>query len=235
MFRTTHACILLTLTVGPAIAGEQPSVSGIYPHLAMFNNEGECGIGAVVPWAGKLWVTTYGPHAPGRSSDKLYEIDNKLSLTVRPESVGGTTGNRLIHKETDQLFIGPYVIDKAGKIKVIPRETLYGRLCGTARHGADPANKIYYGTMEEGFYEVDVHTLAVKELYQDANRAKNRGGDLLPGYHGKGLYFGQGRLIYANNGERTPEAERRPDVASGCLAEWTGGAWRVAARISSPR
>jgi hypothetical protein len=25
--------------------------SGIYPHLSFFNNEGECGTGAVVPWA----------------------------------------------------------------------------------------------------------------------------------------------------------------------------------------
>lgn len=30
-------------------------VDGIYPHLAMFNGEGECGTGAVVPWAGSLW------------------------------------------------------------------------------------------------------------------------------------------------------------------------------------
>lgn len=31
---------------------EQPmQVSGIYPHLAYYNNEGECGTGAIVPWA----------------------------------------------------------------------------------------------------------------------------------------------------------------------------------------
>ena len=29
------------------------SFSGIYPHLAYNNNEGECGTGAVVPWADK--------------------------------------------------------------------------------------------------------------------------------------------------------------------------------------
>jgi len=39
-------------------------ISGIYPHLAFYNNEGECGTGAVVPWAGRLWVITYGPHFP---------------------------------------------------------------------------------------------------------------------------------------------------------------------------
>ena len=32
------------------------NVSGVYPHLTMYNNEGECGTGAVVPWAGRLWA-----------------------------------------------------------------------------------------------------------------------------------------------------------------------------------
>jgi hypothetical protein len=34
-------------------------ISGIHPHLAFFNSQGECGIGAVVPWAERLWVVTY--------------------------------------------------------------------------------------------------------------------------------------------------------------------------------
>ena len=50
-------------------------ISGRYPHLAMFNHQGECGTGAVVPWADRLWVITYGPHLPDGSDDKLYEID----------------------------------------------------------------------------------------------------------------------------------------------------------------
>ncbi|SVD91033.1 uncharacterized protein METZ01_LOCUS443887, partial [marine metagenome] len=40
------------------------SISGVYPSLTMYNEEGECGTGAVVPWAGRLWVITYGPHKP---------------------------------------------------------------------------------------------------------------------------------------------------------------------------
>ena len=85
---------------------EPVQFSGIYPHLAMFNNEGECGTGAVVPWAGKLWVITYGPHLPYGSSDKLYEIDSALTQTIRPESIGGTPANRMTHRESKQLFIG---------------------------------------------------------------------------------------------------------------------------------
>src|SRR5210317_794428 len=88
------------------------SFSGIYPHLAMYNNEGECGTGAVVPWAGRLWVVTYGPHKPAGSSDKLYEITPNLEQIVRKESIGGTPANRMFHKESSQLFIGPYSIDE---------------------------------------------------------------------------------------------------------------------------
>lgn len=76
----------------------------------------------------------------------------------------------MIHKESNQLFIGPYAIDKTGKVRVIPYTVMSGRHTGNARHLTDPSNKIYYGTMEEGFYEVDVNTLEVKELYQDGNK-----------------------------------------------------------------
>src|SRR4029453_19647320 len=60
-------------------------VSGIYPHLAVFNDTGpeqdnECGIGAVVPWAGRLWLITYPPHRRTGSADKLYEIDGRLQM-----------------------------------------------------------------------------------------------------------------------------------------------------------
>ena len=69
-FRTLAALALAASTsLSPAAPQEW---SGIYPELAYFNNEGECGTGAVVPWADRLWVITYGPHLPYGSSDKLY-------------------------------------------------------------------------------------------------------------------------------------------------------------------
>jgi hypothetical protein len=134
-------------------------VSGIYPHLAYYNNEGECGTGAVVPWGDRLWVVTYGPHLPFGSSDKLYEITPDLAQVVHPESIGGTPANRMIHKESNQLFIGPYAIDADRNVRIIPYEEMPGRHTGNARHLTSPEKKIYYGTMEEGFYEVDVNSL----------------------------------------------------------------------------
>ncbi len=207
----------------PAMASPQ-SVSGIYPHLAFFNDENECGTGALVPWADRLWAITYAPHAPRGSSDKLYEITPELDLIVRPESIGGTPANRMIHQESQQLFLGPYVIDKDRNVRTIPYEKMFGRHTGNARHLTDPANKIYYATMEEGLYEVDVHTLDVNVLYADNHGDKAMVHSAapqseLPGYHGKGLYSGQGRVVYANNGEVGKTVFTDPSTPSGSLAE----------------
>ena len=205
--------------------------SGIYPHLASFNSQGECGTGAVVPWAGRLWWVTYSPHMPEGSDDKLYAVNGALDLFVWPASVGGTPANRMIHRESAQLLIGPYLIDPTGKVRVIPQTVMPGRLTGNVRHLTEPQSKVYYATMEEGFYEVDVNTLAVKELFPDANGMENHAGPLLPGYHGKGFYAGQGVLVYANNGELSRLAMTRPEIESGVLAEWPGtGDWHVVRR-----
>ncbi len=208
-------------------------ISGVNPELHTFNREGECGTGAVVPWAGSLWAVSYAPHAPNGSTDKLYEITPEMKRIVRAESIGGTPANRFVHKESNQLFIGPYAIDAKGNVRVMKPVTdggvtnLYGRLTATARHLTDPANKVYMLTMEEGVYEVDVHTLAVKEVFRDSNLQEKingafNAGFLLPGYHGKGGYTGQGRLVYSNNGEYTPKAMKDPTTTSGVLAEWNG-------------
>jgi len=140
------------------------SVSGIYPHLAVFNENhkterpGETGIGAVVPWGDRIYVITYAAHKPLGSSDKLYIIDNNGNMEIFPGSVGGTPANRMIHRESEQLIIGPYFIRKNGDIRVIPQEKMPGRLTATSRHLEDPENKVYFYTMEEGLYEVDVNT-----------------------------------------------------------------------------
>lgn len=225
----TPAVALLVAICFP-LSGAAEEWSGIHPHLAFFNDEGECGTGAVVPWAGKLWALTYAPHMPKGSSDKLYEISPDLVLTVRPESIGGTPANRMVHRESGQLFMGPYAIDGTGKVRVIPYTEMFGRPTANARHLTDPAGKIYCASMEEALYEIDVTSLAVKNLYRDEqDRMPGPKADL-PGYHGKGMYSGQGVLVYANNGENSPEARRDPFIPSGVLAEWNGKDWQIVRR-----
>ncbi len=223
--------VLLAWLLSGCLPDEKVMLSGIYPHLAYYNHEGECGTGAVVPWADRLWVVTYGPHLPHGSSDKLYEITRDLEKITRPESIGGTPANRMIHRESNQLFIGPYAISGEGKVQVIPYDRMPGRHTGNARHLADPEGKIYYATMEEGFYEVDVASLRVTTLVPDAHQLpEDPYGKFLPGAHGKGLYSGQGVLVYSNNGEASREARTRFDAESGALVEWNGSDWKLIRR-----
>jgi hypothetical protein len=228
--------LLLTMAfAGASAPGEAADAaaprqfSGIYPHLARFNGGGECGIGAVVAWADRLWLVTYPPHAARGSADKLTAIDAGLQATERPESVGGTHACRLFHRESNQLFIGPYAIAADGAVRAIDLHQLVGRLTAVARHLTDPANKVYYYDMEGAVYEVEVHSLAVTRLFAKP----------VPGWHGKGAYTGQGHLVIANNGEvavgdakvksLAPLPPASPEDA-GVLAEWDGKDWRIVAR-----
>ena len=212
-----------------AKAGAKLQVSGVYPHLAVFSTNGECGIGAVVPWAGKLWMITYPPHATTGSADKLYEIDPQLNMTVRPESVGGTHACRLVHRESNQLIIGPYFIDAQGNVRACDLQKLKGRMTAVARHLTDPANKVYFFDMEGAIYEVDVHSLAVRLLFEKP----------VPGWHGKGGYTAQRRFVIANNGEEAVGRKKHAYLAGadakgpedvGALAEWDGKEWRIVER-----
>lgn len=230
-------CLFVSCEQKTPSSAQMPNFSGIYPHLAYYNNEGECGTGAVVCWQNDLWLITYAPHQPFGSSDKLYRITPDLQKHTYEGSTGGTPANRMIHIESNQLFIGPYVIDKESNIRTIPYHSVPGRYTGIARHLTRPADEVYIGTMEAGFYEVDVHTLATKTLYEDGNvTGKNNSNNsaqyspLLPGCHGKGLYSGQGVLVYSNNGEDSDEAKVRFDIEAGSLSEWDGNTWKVIRR-----
>lgn len=234
--RALAAFLVLVFVVAQSAAAEPTaapiSVSGIYPHLTAYNGNGECGIGVVVPWAGKLWYLTYPPHARKGSSDKLYSIDPQMALTIHPESVGGTHANRLIHRESKQLIMGPYVISAEGKIRVFDvKKELVGRLTATARHLTDPEHLVYFVDMEGPIYEANVETLAVKKLFEKP----------VPGWHGKGGYSGQGRLVVSNNGEHsalgdlvksqvTADLKAKSPEEAGVLGEWDGKEWRIVAR-----
>jgi hypothetical protein len=215
-------------------------ISGVYPHLTVYNpgdSEVDCssdghetGIGGIVPWAGKLWLITYSPHCPEGSSDKLWTIDENLKLQMHPQSIGGTPANRFVHRESNQLIIGPHFIDQKGVVRTIPYTRMPGRHTAVARHLTDPQNQVYFQEMEGEMYEVNVYDLSVKKLFHKP----------VPGWHSKGAYTGQGRYVMSNNGEHKVfdidkallEAggePRNPDEM-GVLAEWDGETWRIVER-----
>lgn len=215
-------------------------ISGVYPHLTTYGvysqngahykkGHNECGIGAIVPWAGKLYMVNYAPHMPHGSEHKLFSISPDLkTMTVHPESVGGTPAGRMIHKESNQLLIAHYLIDSKGAVRTISPRDMPMRVTAIARHLKDPANMVYYIDMEGAIWEANVHTLKAKMLFKKP----------VPGWHGKGGYTSQGRLVVSNNGELAVGsyedvlvggAARNQDEA-GVLAEYNGKNWKIIER-----
>ncbi len=237
---------LAGLAISPAWAADAAPaertdlfISGVYPHLTTYGiysqngahtlpGHDECGIGAVVPWAGKLWMVNYAPHMPRGSEHKLYSVDEDLQLTIHPESVGGTPAGRMVHHESNQLLIAHYLIDAGGKVRAISPKVMPGRITAIARHLVDPANLVYYCDMEGMLYEANVHTLEVTKLFHKP----------VPGWHAKGAYTSQGRLVWANNGEHAAGDYKDLLVGgpaqnadeAGVLAEWDGKDWRIIER-----
>lgn len=239
-----HAALLVLIGPATATVASPLQISGIYPHLTTYADNGdlrgrlnECGIGAVVPWADRLWMVNYAAHEPYGSDHKLYSINEALELTIHPESVGGTPAGRMIHRESNQLLIAHHVIDAEGGVRTVSPQTMPGRITAFARHLTHPAERVYVVMMEGDIWELNVHTLKATKLFHKP----------VPGWHAKGAFTAQGRLIMSNNGEHVggtfrdgiSEAEadailqrikaKSPDER-GVLATWDGDTWEVIER-----
>jgi hypothetical protein len=185
-------------------------------------SDSEAGIGALIPWANKLWAVGYVAHIRGQGLG-LYEIDENMTMRWYPASVTGTFANRMVHWPSGQALIGPYAIDAEGNVRTI--DALRGfRLTATCAHLTEPQTKVYVLGMEGHFWEVNVRTLETKLLF---DLVKELGiADAQP--HFKGAYSGQGRVIVANNSY--DEKEFLGQRAAGRLAEWDGQTWTVIER-----
>jgi len=211
---------------GPPVAWDSwPHPSGVYPHLAaLARSNSESGIGAVVPWADRLWYISYVAHKSG-SDVGLFEISPDLSIRRRPESIVGTHAGRMIHRESNQLIIGPYVIDAKGNVRVFDTLARTERVTAVMRHLTDPGNKVYIQAMEGDFYEADLRTLESKRLFDMRKELGIRGAA-----HFKGGYTAQGRVVVANNSYDAGDAKR--GSGEGRLAEWDGKTWTTLQRTA---
>ena len=88
--------LLLTTFAGEAPAQEPPGenwvksdlqVEGIFPHLTVYahgaGSTSETGIGALIPWADRLWAIGYVAHIRGAGIG-LYEIRGDLAMRRHP-------------------------------------------------------------------------------------------------------------------------------------------------------
>ena len=203
-------------------------VSGMVTQLSMKAGLGpprsECAPGAMMAWADRLWVVSYVSSASKSGvGTGLHEIDDELRMTRRPESYVGTYTNRMVHYPSNQLIIGPYVIDADRRVRRIDA-LLEVRLCGAMYHLHEPDNKVYMLGMEGELFEMDVHSLEVTPI-ADLNQELDIPRDYV---HFKAGYSAYGRVVVANNSY--DEREYSGGLKAGRLAEWDGESWTILER-----
>lgn len=186
-------------------------------------SDSEAGIGALIPWANKLWAVGYVAHIRG-SGLGLYQVDENMKWSRHPESVTGTYANRYIHWRSKQAIIGPHFISEDGTVRT-SQELAKHRLTATAAHLTNP-DMVYFLTMEGILFETDVRSLASKQLFDLTKELDWAEGAYL---HFKGMHTGQGRVVVANNTFEEPE--HLGTRYAGRLAEWDGkGDWVILER-----
>jgi len=202
------------------------NISGVIPGLAVKAEHlplrTETGIGALMPWANKLWFITYVAHKKASGAGTgLFSLDDEFHLEKHPASCVGTYANRLIHSESHQLIIGPHIIDVEGKVRTLEK-LVDVRLAATARHLTQPEKKVYFLGMEGEFLEADVYSLKVDFLF-DLNKELG-----IKAPHFKDAFAGHGRVVVANNSYYPEDFEK--GESDGRLAEWDGEKWKIIAR-----
>ena len=204
----------------------QINIGGVFPHLSVkaghYPKRSETGIGALMPWAERLWFVTYVSHKQGSGDGTgLFVIDDELTITKHPASVVGTYANRMIHRQTSQCIIGPHIIDTEGNVRTF--ESLVDiRLTATCEHLTEPERKVYFVGMEGEFVEADVQTLETTVLC-DLRTELAMGERCRP--HFKDGHSAHGRVVVANNSYYSADFER--GYSDGRLAEWDGETWTV--------
>jgi hypothetical protein len=201
-------------------------VSGVMPHLAQVADFGpprsEIGVGCLMPWLGKLYVLNYNSHRRKTGTGTgLRVIEADFSMRRHPSAVDGTYANRMVHKESSQLIIGPHVIDTRHRVRTV-KELVDVRCCGTARHLADPATWVYVLGMEGELFELNVKTLACRQMagLQDVLGTEGEGR-----VHFKDCYTGCGRLVVCSN--EYDELDFLGKRQQGRLAEFDGKRWTI--------
>lgn len=162
MKRSLFLFTLSLLVLKPCVRAQEPEkkaeipvqVGNAFPNIttiAEYEAPTEAGIGALLPWANRLWFVSYVAHKRGEGT-WLSWVDEMMRMHKHPASVVGTYTHRYIHTPTNLAFLGPHVIDTRGNVRTIDALKSY-RLTSTMDHLTDPQNKVYMLAMEGEFFE----------------------------------------------------------------------------------
>jgi hypothetical protein len=220
----------VTESAKPNLNNPPIQINGVFPSLSLVGEHigrSETGIGALIPWADKLWMIGYVAHIRGTGIG-LYAISPDMTMQKHPESVTGTYANRMIHNPSNQALIGPHFIDIKGNVRTC-KDLAKHRLTATMEHLFHPDSMVYFLTMEGLLFETNVYSLVSKQVSNVVNELYHKSVDQLYDEgiytHFKGAFTGNGRLVVANNAYQGGDYTGK--IKGGRLAEWDGKTWTV--------
>jgi hypothetical protein len=162
----------------------------------------EAGIGAVIPWANKLWFCTYpDENANGRGTG-LWSMDESLVPNLVAETNVTSAARATL---ADKLFIGVHCIDAAGNVSPITgfgatdRIAAYAKLVGSS--------SLWAWTMDGNIWTVNTTTLVATQAgltnpYGSLPGALNIVGQP----HGKAMWgHPQGRYLFVTLNGNAPD------------------------------
>lgn len=205
------------------------NVNGIFPALTSRNDMStslkmsEIGTGALMPWGDALYGIDYLRNPGSGSGAALWRVHANMTRENLAFHTS-TFANRMIHRGTNSIVIGPYVIDAAGQVRVF-EQLLTIRIGGMSEHLISPDTKAYMVGMEGQFWEVDLVNMTATQLFDlcDALHMCARGEQ----QHFKAAFTRFGATYVASN--TFEEADYLMNVQSGSpfpgggrLASWDG-------------
>eukprot|EP01065_Artemidia_motanka_P048573 TRINITY_DN7853_c0_g1_i1.p1 TRINITY_DN7853_c0_g1~~TRINITY_DN7853_c0_g1_i1.p1 ORF type:complete len:526 (+),score=122.31 TRINITY_DN7853_c0_g1_i1:62-1579(+) len=239
--RSVAAALISAAAVAgqPQHAGESVTsslqVGGIFPHLTATADSGpkrsEAGIGALMPWADRLYMVSYLSVAKGGNGTGLYEIDANLTMTKVADH-SSCYANRILHPTTNQIVIGKWVVDMNRRVRAIVGDLGDTRLGGVALHLTNDS-MVYLLGMDGLLFEVDISQsspLEARTLFNLVNELKIPHGQQP---HFKAAHMMGGQLYVGSNTfdwkDFTYDAQNNdPNFEmGGRLGAFDGTSWRV--------
>ena len=138
------------------------SAIGVSSEFDDDNNMSECGVGALIPWADRLYYSTYLAMPGDGAGTKIGYIDRNYADHTVLQTDAIHTG-RFIHWETEQLCIGCVAVEKDGTAHTIS-DLLNVRVSGFAVHLSTPTTHVYALSMEGKLYSVNLTTYTATEI-----------------------------------------------------------------------
>lgn len=177
----------------------------------------EAGIGAVIPWAGKLWFNTYPAENGQGARVGLWSMDSTLTPTLeRSSSV--TSAARVV--ANNLLFISRFVIDTNGAISDITGFSANMRPAGYCVTGTGAQTYVWALSMMGEVWRITTTAPYTATLVAD-NTALNLGA-AQP--HGKAIWGKGSELFFALNGDGGGRLAKY-DTGTGATTVLSSGDW----------